>query len=155
VQGRRVAAGALNGREGADVTSALLALATDADADVRMVAAGALEGREGADVTSALLALATYAREDVRKRATEALVRRRDSDILVWACRRWHVGEPLRLPRQRRDLAAKVVDHLYVLLDAEKRPAVLRRLGKLARTRTAKREVTRGAPHGGGYGGRV
>ena len=58
----------LAGREGRDVTAALLARLGDPDARVRRRAVQALAGREGRDVTAALLARLGDPVPDVRGR---------------------------------------------------------------------------------------
>jgi hypothetical protein len=128
---RQAAARALEGREDSKVTTALITLATDTSADVRQAAARALGRREGSEVTAALITLATDADILVRRAAADTLAQRRELDFLEWTCRRWRVGEPLGLLRERRDLAEQVAGSLYVLVPAQKRPRTLRRLGKL------------------------
>lgn len=130
---RQAAARALEGRQDSKVTAALITLATETNtnAHVRRTAAEALKGREGSEVTAALIALATDADILVRRAAADTLAQRRELDFLEWTCRRWRVGEPLGLVRERRDLAEQVAGSLYVLVPAQKRPRTLRRLGNL------------------------
>lgn len=82
---------------------------------MRRMAAEALTIREGAEVTSALLALATNRDRRVRGAAAEALAGRREPVILDRLCRRWRFFEMPSLRRERRDLADRVADHLFVL----------------------------------------
>ena len=77
---------ALAGREGQDVTTALLARLGDPDADLRRQAVQALAGREGQDVTAALLARLGDPDADLRRQAVQALGERGSSrDLLVMA----------------------------------------------------------------------
>jgi HEAT repeat protein len=130
---RRAAAYALTGREGTQVTTALVALTTDSDSSVRLAAVRALTGREGTQVTTALLTLTTDSDSIVRLESRDALARRLDPVILDRLCRPRRWFEPSAVRRERRDLADRVADHLYVLVPPEKRPRVLRRLGRLTR----------------------
>jgi HEAT repeat protein len=77
---RQAAARALEGREGAEATRALLALAADSSPGVREEAARALAKREGAEAVSALLTLAADRDKYVREGAARALARREGSE---------------------------------------------------------------------------
>jgi HEAT repeat protein len=78
---RERAAKALAGREGQDVTAALLDRLDYPDADVRKAAVYALAGREGEDVTAALLARLDDPHVDVRTAAVFTLAGRESQDV--------------------------------------------------------------------------
>ena len=122
---------ALAGRDGPEVTAALLALVSDKSGDVRMASVRVLAGKSGAEVTAALLALLDDHDRTLRVAAARALEGREEAVILMRLTRpgAWLIRPTLL--RERFDLANAVADRTYLRVPKKDRARIRRRLGNI------------------------